>query len=118
MGNTEEEEEDKLSRMSLADKIKLFKQKSEEQNLLQPPVNRRRRQGEQLRFKTQPVTTEEVEIATNKITPRLTPDPRILKSMSMLIAKEVCQKQDTVKDSVQSVEKEDTKPKGKFINPL
>ncbi|CAM1309576.1 SVIL (predicted) [Pycnogonum litorale] len=90
---TGSDEEDKLSGMSLADKIKLFKKKTEEQNLVPTAPARRRRQGDPSRFRTQPVTTEEVENATGEVSSNLmVPSVKVQKSVSMMIANELMAK--------------------------
>ena len=83
----EEEKEDELSKMSLSEKMKLFHQKAEtkvEPRLpkVEPPRRRRRNES---RYKTQPVTIEEVKKAA-KFSPlarsfAAPPDPQILSTM-------------------------------------
>ena len=81
------DDDDEPSHLSLADRVRLFNQKSQDDSTArvvpkQPPPTRRRL-TQTARFKTHPVTTEEVESATLRISPlaaSLTkpPDPKVL----------------------------------------
>ena len=82
----EEEKEDELSKLSLSEKMKLFHEKAETKVELLPKVQvPRRRKRNESRYKTQPVTIEEVKKAA-KFSPlarsfAAPPDPQILASM-------------------------------------
>lgn len=80
-------DDDEPSQLSLADRVRLFNQKIQDDSRtpvtekLPPPT--RKRLVQTSRFKTQPVTTEEVETAARRISPlaaSLTkpPDPKVL----------------------------------------
>jgi len=82
-----DDDDDEPSHLSLADRVRLFNQKIEDDSTARvvprqpPPI--RRRQTQTARFKTHPVTTEEVESAARRISPlaaSLTkpPDPKVL----------------------------------------
>ena len=81
-----DEEDDEPSQLSLAERVKLFNQKIQDDGKppvapkLPPPT--RKRPGSS-RFKTQPVTTEEMETAAQRISPLAAslakpPDPSLL----------------------------------------
>jgi len=82
-----DDDDDEPSHLSLADRVRLFNQKIQDDSTArvvprQPPPTRRR-QTQTARFKTHPVTTEEVESAARRISPlaaSLTkpPDPKVL----------------------------------------
>ncbi|XP_070569856.1 supervillin-like isoform X3 [Ptychodera flava] len=85
----DEKEPDALSQLSLADKMKLFKEKSEAPPEKPPPKRaaptRKKRQGS--RFKTQPVTIEELQRA-KKMSPLAIsfskpPDPELLATLPL-----------------------------------
>ena len=82
-----DEDEDEPSHLSLAERVKLFNQKIQDDGkspaLPKQPPPTRKRLGSSSRFKTQPVTTEEVETATQRISPLAAslakpPDPKLL----------------------------------------
>jgi hypothetical protein len=86
-GKQKSDDDDEPSHLSLADRVRLFNQKIQDDSTVrvvpkQPPPTRRR-QTQTARFKTHPVTTEEVESAARRISPlaaSLTkpPDPKVL----------------------------------------
>ncbi|XP_070186679.1 platelet binding protein GspB-like isoform X2 [Littorina saxatilis] len=92
----EEEEEDQLTKLTLAEKVKLFSQKQKEEaeaattkppTRSDAPVRRRGRKLQPSRFQTQPVTPEELEKAS-KISPLAMslvkpPDPELLAGMKL-----------------------------------
>lgn len=86
-GKQKSDDDDEPSQLSLADRVRLFNQKIQHDSRtpvvekLPPPT--RKRLAQTARFKTQPVTTEEVETAVRRISPlaaSLTkpPDPKVL----------------------------------------
>jgi hypothetical protein len=86
-GKQKSDGDDEPSQLSLADRVRLFNQKIQDDSRtpavekVLPPTRKRLSQAS--RFKTQPVTTEEVETATRRISPlaaSLTkpPDPKVL----------------------------------------
>lgn len=86
-GKQMSDDDDEPSHLSLADRVRLFNQKIQDDSTArvlpkQPPPTRRRL-TQTARFKTHPVTTEEVESAARRISPlaaSLTkpPDPKVL----------------------------------------
>ncbi|XP_071943115.1 uncharacterized protein [Antedon mediterranea] len=88
LDSTPEVQEDEFSKLSLSEKMKLFKEKSETKK--DPPPKRttpRRKKRTESRFKTQPVTIEEVKkagsfspLACSFAKP---PDPELLKTLSV-----------------------------------
>jgi hypothetical protein len=85
--SADDDDDDEPSHLSLADRVRLFNQKIQDDSTTpvvpkHPPPNRRRL-TQAARFKTHPVTTEEVESAARTISPlaaSLTkpPDPKVL----------------------------------------
>ncbi|XP_021928560.1 uncharacterized protein LOC110834074 isoform X3 [Zootermopsis nevadensis] len=96
-GKQKPDDDDEPSQLSLADRVRLFNQKIQDDSRtpgvekLPPPT--RKRQVQTSRFKTQPVTTEEVETAARRISPLAAslakpPDPKVLGGMSARAARE------------------------------
>jgi hypothetical protein len=86
-GKGEAGEDEEPSQMSLADRVRLFNRKIEVDSraplVVKQPAPTRRRVAQMARFKTQPVTTEEVETAARWISPLAAslakpPDPTLL----------------------------------------
>lgn len=86
-GKQKSDDDDEPSHLSLADRVRLFNQKIKDDSTArvvpQQPPPTRRRQTQAARFKTHPVTTEEVDSAARRISPlaaSLTkpPDPKVL----------------------------------------
>ena len=80
------DDEEEPSQLSLADRVRLFNQKIRDDAkapVVKEPAPTRKRLTQTARFKTQPVTTEEVETAARRISPLAAslakpPDPEVL----------------------------------------
>jgi hypothetical protein len=86
-GKQEPDEDEEPSQLSLADRVRLFNRKIEDDTraavVVKQPAPTRRRVAQMARFKTQPITTEEVETAARRISPLAAslakpPDPTLL----------------------------------------
>jgi hypothetical protein len=68
-----EGEDEEPSQLSLADRVRLFNQKIEGDSrvpaVVKQPAPSRKRLAQTARYKTQPVTTEEVETAARRVSP-------------------------------------------------
>jgi hypothetical protein len=87
-----EDNDDEPSQLSLADRVRLFNQKIQDDArapvVLKEPAPTRKRLAQVARFKTQPVTTEEVETAARRISPLAAsfakaPDPKVLGAIKL-----------------------------------
>jgi hypothetical protein len=83
----EDDDEEEPSQLSLADRVRLFNRKIQDDArahvVVKEPAPTRKRLAQMARFKTQPVTTEEVETAARRISPLAAslakpPDPEVL----------------------------------------
>ncbi|XP_069701361.1 uncharacterized protein [Periplaneta americana] len=96
-GKQKSDDDDEPSQLSLADRVRLFNQKIQEDSRApavakQPPPTRKR-VTQASRFKTQPITTEEVETAAQRVSPLAAslakpPDPKLLGGISAKAARE------------------------------
>ncbi|XP_033608263.1 uncharacterized protein LOC111866670 isoform X5 [Cryptotermes secundus] len=90
------DDEEEPSQLSLADRVRLFNQKIRDDAkapVVKEPAPTRKRLTQTARFKTQPVTTEEVETAARRISPLAAslakpPDPEVLGGISVRAAQE------------------------------
>lgn len=89
LADTTTDDEFDPSKLSLAERVRLFNQKIEKTSVSNIPLERHSRRRPAARYKTQPVTSEEVEVAS-RISPLSTINQRLLDTSKFCVFTETC----------------------------